>query len=141
MRLRRLLTFTFVFILLGSVAFAESNRRTEFFTFTFGPVEEVLTACPGGFNVVNRVSGHIRVLARVDKDGIPVQEVYHYAFFDSIYYNDADPSYFLEGSEKPQTDRVIFADNKVYISGQAFKLVVPGEVSCSRPSAGGRSTW
>ena len=127
MKLRRVLAFAVVFVLLGSVGFGESKRRTEFFTYTLGPVEEVLTACPAGFNIVNRLFIHSRVLARVDQDGMPVQEIWHNTFSDSIFYNDADPMYWLEGSEKPQTDRVVFEDNKVYISGHAFKVVVPGE--------------
>ena len=127
MKLNKVFAFAVVFLLLGAIGSGAGQRRTEFFSYTFGPVEEVLTACPGGFNIVNRLFIHSRVLARVDKDGIPVQDIWHNTFSDSIYYNDADLTYWLEGTEKAQTDRVVFADNKVYISGHAFKVIVPGE--------------
>ena len=127
MKLRRVLLFAVVFVLLGTVGFGESKRRTE--KIVVGPIYVVglvIGDC-GSFEVLSDFVALIGGTALYDKSGLLVQEVSHYLIGESVYYNSTDPTKSVVGGPaESENDRIDWASGFYYGTGPSYKVRVPG---------------
>ena len=127
MKLHRLLTFAAAFILLGSVAFGESKRRTEKGSFSNAVTGFVVGQCDG-FQILADWVFQLSWVDLYDKSGQFVQEIDHYRVLgQTVYYNSEDPTKAVFGgpgeSEQSQYDG---ATGMIYGHGAIWKIKVPG---------------
>lgn len=122
MRLR-VSTFVGIALLLSSVAFGESQRRTEIVQFVIEPATEVVVEC-GDFEVLNSYAGVLRLMIRYDASGTEVQRITHFLLTDSVYYNSTDPALSIDGQAEHVNGRL--RDGIYYAAGPAYRVKVPG---------------
>jgi hypothetical protein len=114
-----------IFLMLGTVGFGESQRRTEIYRFNVGPVDGPVADC-GDFIVNNTYSGLDRFVLRFDKNGDLAGIVEHILCIDSVLCNGSDPSLSVQSSERMTNLRLVVRDGIVYISGQGYRTMLPG---------------
>ena len=128
MKLRRVLAFAVVFVLLGSVGFGESKRRTV--KGSVGPVAVtgVAVADCGDFQVLADWVALITWTDVLDKDGQWVRSSQHYTVLgESLYYNSEDPDRAVVGGPgENENSNWDAATGVVSFHGLMWKIRVPG---------------
>jgi hypothetical protein len=119
----RVCSFAAMFVLVGSVAFGESQRRTEIVQVVLEPFTEVVAEC-GDFQVLNSYGGVVRLVIRYDASGTEVQDIQHFLVTDSVYYNSTDPALSIEGRAEHVNGRL--TDGIFYLAGPGYRVKVPG---------------
>jgi hypothetical protein len=125
---RNVVALLVVLLLIGSVGFSESQRRTEKFYIPLPPATGLFIGSCGSFDILSEGTALMTGTNVYDKSGQFVMQIMHFRVIgESLYYNSTNKAKAVAGGPgEGEIQRFDAATGLVYGSGPSWKVRVPG---------------